>query len=96
MAKRRNPWLKLGLDAWSLGMESASVIGLRTMKIAAGGAAADIESRRMVDEKVRAGLELRTMALMGGLGSTPGGAAAKTLTHIRRKVRANQRRLLEG
>jgi hypothetical protein len=95
MARTRNPWLKLGLDAWSLGIESSSVIGLRTLKLAAGGAAADAESRRMVEEKIKAGLEWQTMALTGGLGLTPHRAAAKTLAHYRRKVRANQRRLLK-
>jgi hypothetical protein len=96
MARTRNPWLRLGFNAWSLGVEASSVIGLRTLKIAAGGAAADAESRRMVDEKVRAGLELQSLALTGGLGLTPQGAAARTLAHYRRKVRANQRRLLKG
>ena len=94
MARTRNPWLRLGFDAWSLGVEASSVIALRTMKMAAGGAAADAESRRMVDEKVAAGLEWRSMALTGGLGLTPHRAAAKTVSHYRRKVRANQRRLL--
>jgi len=92
----RNPWLKIGLDVWSLGMESSSVIGLRTMKIAAGGAAADAESRLMVDEKIKAGLEWQTMMLTGGLGLTAPRAAAKTLAHYRRKVRANRRRLSKG
>jgi hypothetical protein len=96
MTRTRNSWLELGLGAWSLGLEASSVIGLRTLKLAAGGAAADAESRRMVEEKVRAGLEWQTMALTGGLGLTPGSAAAMTLTHYRRKVRANQRRLLKG
>jgi hypothetical protein len=96
MARARNPWLKLALDAWSLGMESSSVIGLRTLKIAAGGAAADAEARRMVEEKVSAGFEWQTLALAGGLGLTPHRAAAKTLAHYRRKVRANQRRLLKA
>ena len=96
MSRRRNPWLRLSLDIWSLGLESASVIGLRTLKLAAGGVPADTENRRMVDEKMRAGLELQTMALTGGLGITPQVAAAKTLAHVRRKVRANQRRLLKG
>jgi hypothetical protein len=93
MARSRNPWLKLSFDAWSLGVEAWTVIGLRTLKMAAGGAAADAEARRMVDEKVRAGLELQTLALTGGLDLTPERAAAKTLAHYRRKVRANQRRL---
>jgi hypothetical protein len=69
------------------------VIGLRTLKLAAGGPAADAEGQRMVEEKVTAGLEWQTMALAGGLGVTPGRAVAKTLNHYRRKVRANQRRL---
>ena len=92
----RNPWLKIGLDVWALGMESSSVVGVRTMKIAAGGAAADAESRLMVDEKIKAGLEWQTMMLTGGLGLTAPRAAAKTLAHYRRKVRANRRRLSKG
>lgn len=90
------PWIKLSLDAWSLGMESAQVIGLRTLKLAAGGAQANAETRRMVEEKVQAGLEWQTLALTGQLGITPDRAASKTLTHYRRKVRANQRRLLRA
>ena len=50
----------------------------------------------MVREKVDAGLALQTMALTGRLGATPDVALAKTLTHYRRKVRANQRRLAQG
>lgn len=96
MARSQNTWLKLTLDAWSLGLEASSVIGMRTLKMAAGGAAADAEARLMVDEKVRANLELQTLALTGELGLTPERAAAKTLVHYRRKVRANQRRLAKG
>jgi hypothetical protein len=77
-------------------MESAAVIGLRSLKLAAGGAGAEVETRRMVQEKVMAGLEWQTLALTGGLGLTPDRAAARTLTHYRRKVRANQRRLLKA
>lgn len=69
------------------------VIGLRTMKIAAGGPAAEIETRRMVDEKVNAAVALQTLAMTGGLGITPAGIASKTISHYRRKVRANRRRL---
>jgi hypothetical protein len=92
-SRRGNPWLRLGLGAWSLGAESSAVIGLRVMKMAAGGAAAEMEAQRMVREKVQAGLAIQTMALTGALGVTPHGAAAKTLAHYRRKVRANRRRL---
>ncbi len=68
---------------------------LRTMKIAAGGAAGESEARRMVSEKIEAGLDLQTMALTGGLGFTPESATNKTLAHYRRKVRANRRRLTQ-
>ncbi len=96
MTRQRNPWIGIGLGAWSLGLEASAVIGLRTMKLAAGGAAAEAEARRMVSEKVDAGLALHSMAMSGGLGSTPHAAAAKTLAHYRRKVRANRRRLSKG
>lgn len=84
------------MDAWSLSMESASVMGLRALKLAAGGSAADAEGRRMIEEKVKAGLELQAMAFTGGIGLTPHRAAAKAVAHYRRKVRANQRRLRKG
>jgi hypothetical protein len=93
MTRARNPWLRIGFDAWALGLEASSVIGLRTLKIAAGGAAGEAEARRMVSEKVDAAVDLQLKALSGGLGVTGAGAAAKTLTHYRRKVRANRRRL---
>jgi len=96
MSRTRNAWLNLGWDAWALGIEASSVIALRTLKMAAGGAAADVERREMVSEKVQAGLQLQTLALTGGLGLTPQSAAARTLVHYRRKVRANQRRLLRS
>lgn len=93
MRTPRNPWLGIGFDAWTLGLEAATVMGLRTMKIAAGGPGAQAEAERMVEEKVAAGLALQSLALTGGLGGSPASAAARTLTHYRRKVRANRRRL---
>jgi hypothetical protein len=91
--KSRNPWLRIGFDAWALAFEASSVIGLRALKIAAGGASAEAETRRMFSEKFDAGLALQAKALTGGLGSTASSATARTLLHLRRKVRANQRRL---
>ena len=96
MARARNPWVRLGWDAWSLSVEASSVIGLRLIKIAAGGAAGEAETRRMVTEKLDAGLALQAAALTGGLGLTPLSAAAGTVSHYRRKVRANRRRLKKG
>ncbi len=93
---RQNPWFGIGLDAWRLGMEASAVIGLRTMRIAAGGVAGQAETTRMFQEKVDAALALQAMAIRGGLGSSPASASARTLTHYRRRVSANRRRLIKG
>ena len=90
---RGNPWLGVGLDAWRLTLEASQVIGLRTMRIAAGGSAGAAESQQMVAEKIDSAMALQGLAMTGGLGFTPLGAASKTLSHYRRKVRANRRRL---
>ncbi len=88
-----SPWLAIGLDAWTLGMESASVIGLRTMKIAMGGPAGDVESKLMVDEKVKAAVELQAALWTGKLGSNPTMATKQALRLYSGKVRANRKRL---
>ena len=93
---RGNPWFAIGLDAWRLGMEASTVIGLRTLKIAQGGANARAETERMINEKIEAGVALQTLAMTGALGSTPASASARTLAHYRRKVKANRRRLSAG
>jgi hypothetical protein len=92
----RNPWFGIGLDAWRLGLEASTVIGLRTMKIAAGGPAGQAEAERMMSEKIEAAMALQAKALTGGLGITPASAAARTLAHYGRKVKANRRRLAKG
>jgi hypothetical protein len=89
----RNPWMRAGFAAWSLGIEASTVIMLRTMKIASGGAAAEREIYQMITEKIEAGIDLQTKAMTGELGFTPESATNKTLSHYRRKVRANRRRL---
>ena len=89
----RNPWLRISMDMWSLGMESSNVIGLRTLKIARGGAAARAEADLMVREKVAAGMALGQMAMFGALASSPPAAVRKTVAHYRRKAKANVRRL---
>lgn len=93
MRSRRNPWIHLSMEGWRLGAEAGAVIGLRSMKIAAGGKAAEAEAALMIEEKLQAATALQMMALTGGLGATPHRAAAKTISHLRRKVRANRRRL---
>jgi len=93
MTRRRNPWTGMAWDAWAMGLEASSVIGLRTLKIAAGGAAAQTEINLMVGEKMTAAMTLPMMAMTGQLGANPTAVAARSLTHLRKKVRANRRRL---
>lgn len=84
---RPNDWVSLGLDMWLLGLEASAVIGLRTMKLAAGGAAADREAKRMVGEKLSAATSLTQKAVFGQLD------ASEAVAHYRRRVRSNLRRL---
>jgi hypothetical protein len=96
MPRRRNPWLSLGQEAWMLGAEAATVMTLRTMKIAAGGPDAERESKLMVSEKIAAAQSLGVMAMTGALGFTGPSMVDKSLKHYRRKVSANRRRLVRG
>ncbi len=93
MTRRKDPWTRLAFDSWALGLEASTVIGLRMMKLAAGGAAAQAEAQLMVSEKLAAGLALQTMAATGKLGASGPAIASGSLAHLRRKVRANRRRL---
>jgi len=93
---RRSPveaWWALGFDAWRLSLEASTVIGLRTARLAQGGALAQAEAQRMVAEKMAAGAALAGIAMTGGLGADPARASARVLAHYRRPVRANRRRL---
>ena len=90
-------WWKLWIDALELGLEAQRVIELRLAKIAAGGAAATAESRRMVSEKFAAAIAARKVAaaaLAKGKGIDT--AASLALGPVRRAVRANHRRLFWG
>ncbi len=78
--------LKLFLEMSMLAFESQQAIWLRTMKIAAGGPAAEREARLMVKEKVSAA---QRAAINVATGMGPVGIAHG----YRRKVRANVRRL---
>jgi hypothetical protein len=93
---RRNPWARLTADAWMLGLESSVVIGQRTLALMAGGAGAQAEAVRMVREKVDAAAVLQGRALAGRLGASPQAASAAVISHYRRRVRANRRRLAKA
>jgi hypothetical protein len=75
-------WINLMM----LAAESQQVIWLRTMRLAAGGAKARGETRRMVHEKIfAAGLQSGRMVL--------GASSDSVVKGYRKKMRANARRL---
>lgn len=87
-------WIGLGFDSWALGVEASTVIGMRMAKLAMlSPAAAAAEAQLMVTEKMVAAAEWHGRALTGQLGSHPVGAARKTISHYRKAVSRNQRRL---
>ena len=79
-------WLALGADNARLAFEAQQVIGLRMMKIAAGGAAAQAEVTRMITEKTFASAQAATTLAFGG-------SARKVVRGYRTRVTANARRL---
>lgn len=87
-----NPFA-LGMDAWLLGAEAASVIALRTTKMALGGGDAQFEAQRMVAEKAEAAWDLGVLFVTGGLGRRPETIARRTVAHYGKRVSANRRRL---
>jgi hypothetical protein len=84
------PWL----DAMRFGFEVQSVITLRLLKIAAGGAGSDAEGTRMVTEKVKAMADAQTAGAVAlAQGKSLRTATKRAMTPIKRSVRANHRRL---
>jgi hypothetical protein len=85
------------IDAAALGFEAQSVVAMRLLKIAAGGPAADAECELMVAEKfaaISAAHRAATVALASGKSFQA--ATALALAPVRRRVRANHKRLSQG
>ena len=79
-------WFSLAIEATLLAVEAQQVVGLRLMKIAFGGAAAQAEIARMLTEKSTAAAET-------ALTVATGGSARKVVKRYRSRVKANARRL---
>jgi hypothetical protein len=79
--------MKLSSDLMLAQFEAQRVIGLRLAKLAQGGAAAEIESRRMVTEKMAAAAEA---AIALATGKSP----HAVIRRYRTLMRANERRLM--
>ena len=92
-----NPWFSLIVKTMQLGFEAQSVIALRMMQFAAGGATARSEARRMITDKVAAGIEAQAVAASGiTSGQKDTVVAGKVLRVVKRRVLANKRRLSRG
>lgn len=77
-----------------LGFEAQRVVGLRLMRLAAGGARSQAEAQRMVTEKFAAFAEAQgaavTTAIEGGSSHRLG---KKVVGVYKKRVRGNRRRL---
>ena len=92
MAKRRNSAINpasLALLAW----DAQCVIGLRMMKIAAGGVVGSREAQRMLTEKLLSQIELQMRFATALMLGNPQTYAKTAVRHYQSKVGANRRRL---
>lgn len=85
--------MNVAAATFALGFEAARVMGLRALKSASGGPTAAEEAWRMYSEKIVALAELQAKFFGGSLGTTPAETTRMAVTHYRRKVGANRRRL---
>lgn len=92
VAKPFGAWMRLGMEAWALGLESSAVIGMRVAKCASGGDPDGKETRLMVTEKLASAMTLQAEML----GLSPLAGSRKAMRHYRGKVAANHKRLLRG
>jgi hypothetical protein len=88
-----NPWLELSLKAVHMGMEAQSVIALRLLRLATGGARMKAEASRMVTDKVAAAEAQAAAAVSALNGRSPHVAASRAPRIVKKPVRANKRRL---
>ena len=89
-----NPWLTLGLKTIQMGVEVQSVIALRMLRLAAGGARMEAEVTRMITENPAAAAEAQAVAAVAAMKGHPQHVVAgKTLKVFKKRVRANKRRL---
>jgi hypothetical protein len=94
MPRRNAPptWADMMMQGWIMAADASMVIALRSMRMMAGGAAANAEARRMLTEKLDASLELG-QALATGRHQTPESATKTALGVYGKRVRSNRKRL---
>lgn len=79
-------WMKFALTSAQVWQEAQLVMTLRMVRLARGGAVAQVEATRMVVEKSVAFMEAANTLAMGG-------SPEKVMRGYRAHVRANRRRL---
>jgi DMSO reductase anchor subunit len=84
------------MDAMQFTLEAQSVIGMRLTKALWGGPAAHDEAALMVAEKTAAALDAHCLILRSLLAGEGHLGPARAMALYRRRVRANQRRLVAG
>jgi hypothetical protein len=85
---------KSWMDAAEFGLEAQGVIGMRLIKIASGGPAGAAEWAGMMTEKFVAAVAGQSAgAIALASGKSMEAAAELALAPVRRRVRANHRRL---
>ena len=94
MARRRSS--NLLPTMFMAGIEAQQVIGLRMMRLALGGPAAEREASLMLQEKLDTASRVYADAVCSTLAGGGAGVPAASLATYRRKMRANRRRLLRG
>jgi hypothetical protein len=89
-----NPWFTLSLKTIQMGFELQSVIALRMLRLAAGGARMEAEATRMITEKAATAAEAQTVAAIAAMKGHPQHVVAgKALKVFEKRVRANKQRL---
>jgi hypothetical protein len=89
-----NGWFSVSSQAALLALEAQSVIALRIMRVASGGALAQSEMSRMVTEKMQAFGEAQTAAAIGSITARDSRHVAKKVLGVyKKRVRGNRRRL---
>ena len=89
----KTTWADLGLDVFSLWIDSLAVMRLRSLKIARGGAAGQQEFALMLTEKFAASYQLAMKSAAGQLGVSPAEITGNFLHYVHQRVRANKTRL---
>lgn len=77
-----------------LAIEAQQVMALRLAKLALGGDPGHLEARLMLSEKVAAAMDATGIVSAAMLRGERDGGAEEVVRMLRRKVRANRKRLL--